>query len=72
MNQLINDIFGDSYITLNCKSGECMRSSDVPGFVRPPKPNNKTWVIVTIALAASVLLFGLFRELRAPLRDTNS
>ncbi|ORY79351.1 hypothetical protein BCR35DRAFT_291656 [Leucosporidium creatinivorum] len=60
MNQLINDIFGDSYITLNCKSGECMRSSEVPGFVRPPKPDNKTWVIVTIALAASVLLVGLF------------
>lgn len=62
MNQLINDIFGDSYITLDCKSGECMRASEVPGFVRPPKPDNKTWVIVTIALAASVLLVGLFRS----------
>ena len=33
MNQLINDIFGDSYITLDCKSGECMHVSEVPGFV---------------------------------------
>lgn len=33
MNQLINDIFGDTYITLNCKSGECLRLGDVPGFV---------------------------------------
>lgn len=33
MNQLINDIFGDTHITLNCKAGECLRRSDVPGFV---------------------------------------
>jgi ABC-type lipoprotein export system ATPase subunit len=33
MNQLINDIFGDTHITLKCHSGECLRSSDVPGFV---------------------------------------
>lgn len=33
MNQLINDIFGDNYITLSCASGECMHSSEVPGFV---------------------------------------
>ncbi|GAA5914974.1 putative ATP-dependent permease ADP1 [Sporobolomyces salmoneus] len=60
MNQLINDIFGDTYITLNCKSGECMRSSEVPGFVRPPKPNDKTWVIVSVVLVVAVLLLGLF------------
>jgi ABC-type lipoprotein export system ATPase subunit len=33
MNQLINDIFGDEYITLKCTSGECMHASEVPGFV---------------------------------------
>lgn len=33
MNQLINDIFGDTHITLKCNSGECLRKSDVPGFV---------------------------------------
>ena len=33
MNQLINDIFGDEYITIDCKSGECMHASEVPGFV---------------------------------------
>ncbi|GAA5941477.1 putative ATP-dependent permease ADP1 [Sporobolomyces koalae] len=60
MNQLINDIFGDTYITLNCKSGECMRSSEVPGFVRPPKPNDKTWVIVSVTIVGAVLLIGLF------------
>ena len=99
MNQLINDIFGDTYITLNCKSGECMRSSEVPGFVvsrlefslfasnsdryvgtqRPPKPNDKTWVIVSVAIVVAVLLAGLFRtftylpglELRVSLKFLN-
>lgn len=33
MNQLINDIFGDSFITIACQAGECLRSSEVPGFV---------------------------------------
>lgn len=33
MNALINDIFADAYITLQCKSGECMSPLDVPGFV---------------------------------------
>lgn len=33
MNSLINDIFGDSYITLTCESGECLRASEVPGFM---------------------------------------
>lgn len=39
MNQLINDIFGDTFITLKCNSGECMRRGAVPGFlVRPRAP----------------------------------
>ncbi|GAA5855775.1 hypothetical protein JCM8547_000351 [Rhodosporidiobolus lusitaniae] len=60
MNQLINDIFGDTHITLKCASGECLRASDVPGFVRPPKPNSRTWVIVSIVSVVTILLLGLF------------
>ncbi|KAJ8295972.1 ABC transporter G family member [Rhodotorula toruloides] len=60
MNQLINDIFGDTYITLNCKSGECLRLGDVPGFVRPPKPTSRTWVVLSIVAVVAVLLLGLF------------
>ncbi|GAA5926365.1 hypothetical protein JCM1841_006993 [Sporobolomyces salmonicolor] len=60
MNQLINDIFGDTYITLKCQSGECMRASDVPGFVRPPKPNSKAWVVISVVAVVAVLLLGLF------------
>jgi hypothetical protein len=33
MNNLINDIFGDPFITLECESGECMYPSMVPGYV---------------------------------------
>jgi hypothetical protein len=33
MNQLINDIFGDNYISLTCKGGECLHYSQVPGYV---------------------------------------
>ena len=33
MNGLITDIFGDSYITLNCQGGECLHYSQVPGYV---------------------------------------
>ncbi len=32
MNQLINDIFGDNSITLDCNSGECMHYTSVPGY----------------------------------------
>jgi hypothetical protein len=33
MNDLINDIFGDGYITLQCEGGECLHYSQVPGYV---------------------------------------
>ena len=33
MNQLINDIFGDKYISLTCEGGECLHYSQVPGYV---------------------------------------
>lgn len=36
MNDLINDIFADPYITLDCNGGECLHYSQVPGYeVRP-------------------------------------
>jgi hypothetical protein len=33
MNVLINDIFGDRYITLECSSGECLHYTQVPGYI---------------------------------------
>ncbi|KAH9053006.1 hypothetical protein EDB83DRAFT_2395574 [Lactarius deliciosus] len=49
MNQLINDIFGDRYISLTCEGGECLHYSQVPGYVRPPKPNNTQWIALSVA-----------------------
>jgi hypothetical protein len=33
MNVLIDSIFGDAYITLQCKGGECLHYSQVPGYI---------------------------------------
>ncbi|KAI0306184.1 hypothetical protein B0F90DRAFT_972077 [Multifurca ochricompacta] len=49
MNQLINDIFGDRYISLTCEGGECLHYSQVPGYIRPPKPNNTRWIALSVA-----------------------
>ena len=36
MNDLIETFFGDHYITLQCKGGECLHYSQVPGYVVSP------------------------------------
>lgn len=33
MNDLIDSIFGDAFITLQCQGGECLHYSQVPGYV---------------------------------------
>jgi hypothetical protein len=33
MNDLIDQIFGDAYISLQCQGGECLHYSQVPGYV---------------------------------------
>ena len=33
MNDLINQIFGDPYISVTCDGGECLHYSQVPGYV---------------------------------------
>lgn len=58
MNQLINDIFGDSYITLNCEGGECLHYSQVPGYVSPPAPDNTRWIALSIAGAGLVVILS--------------
>ena len=59
MNQLIKDIFGDPQITLNCKSGECMHYTQVPGFERPSRPENHWLILASISGAALIILFVL-------------
>ncbi|KAJ7810572.1 hypothetical protein B0H13DRAFT_2384532 [Mycena leptocephala] len=42
INELINDIFGDPYITMDCESGQCLSSKEVPGY--SPSSDN-AWVL---------------------------
>lgn len=58
MNELISSIFGDSYITLQCKGGECLHYSQVPGYVRPPKADNTGWVALSAASAGLIVVIA--------------
>ncbi|KAH9954037.1 hypothetical protein BC827DRAFT_1245250 [Russula dissimulans] len=72
MNQLINDIFGDKYISLLCEGGECLHYSQVPGYVRPPKPNNTRWIALSVAgagLTAVIISAALWYAGRARTSD---
>ncbi|KAL1408358.1 FAD-dependent urate hydroxylase [Vanrija albida] len=72
MNQLINDIFGDKAITLDCDSGECLHYSQVPGYSPPAQADNSFLVALSAALAlaifaaACLLLWYLGRARRNP------
>ncbi|KAF8072240.1 hypothetical protein FPV67DRAFT_1484538 [Lyophyllum atratum] len=56
MNDLIDSIFGDQYITLDCHGGECLHYSQVPGYVRPPKPDNTLWLALSAASAGLIVV----------------
>lgn len=58
MNTLINDIFGDEYITLRCNSGECLHYSAVPGFSHPALPDNSKLVAASIAAAGLIVVIA--------------
>ncbi|KAI9791544.1 MAG: ATP-binding cassette sub- G member 2 [Piccolia ochrophora] len=52
MNGLIQDVFGDESITLDCNSGECLYQTDVPGYERPVKEINTPLIAGVIASCA--------------------
>lgn len=56
MNNLINDVFGDPAIFLDCESGECLHTSQVPGYTRPAAPDNSRLVALSAALAALIFV----------------
>lgn len=47
MNDLINQIFGDAYISVTCDGGECLHFSQVPGYVVRLQPFVPTLCLVT-------------------------
>ncbi|KAF9959246.1 hypothetical protein BGZ65_000678 [Modicella reniformis] len=58
MNQLITDMFGDPAIYLMCQGGECLHYTQVPGFVRPPRPDYTMAIILSIG-GVFAFLIGL-------------
>jgi hypothetical protein len=62
MNQLINDVFGDDHITLNCNSGECMHYTAVPGFETPAPPDNTKLLAFSIAVAGAAVIAACLRR----------
>ncbi|PHH59424.1 hypothetical protein CDD81_3210 [Ophiocordyceps australis] len=49
MDKLIHDITGDSSILLDCRAGECLYETEVPGYKRPVKQINTPLIAGVIA-----------------------
>jgi ABC-type multidrug transport system ATPase subunit len=56
MNDLISMIFGDEYISLQCRAGECLYETEVPGYTRPVKKINTPLIAGVIAGCALFVL----------------
>ncbi|MCJ1322567.1 hypothetical protein MMC15_007916 [Xylographa vitiligo] len=69
MNGLIQSIFGDEYITLDCHAGECLYRTEVPGYERPVPKINTPLIAGVIAGCAlfivAVVLLVWFLSRRA-------
>ncbi|KAG7928078.1 hypothetical protein KL925_001378 [Ogataea polymorpha] len=71
MNDLITNVFGDPYITLNCESGECLHESEIPGSDQPGKPKfgviDVLRIIGTILGCTAIIGLGFYGIKRSPL-----
>ena len=71
MNDLISSVFGDLYISLHCKSGECVHKSEIPGYDLPGRDQvtlNNVLTIAAVALVSAVTAtFLLYRIGRSPM-----
>jgi hypothetical protein len=65
MNQLISDVFGDTFITLECNAGECMRKGMIPGRKSPKKEKRKNggFLIASILVCAGIVVIVSLCEL---------
>ncbi|KAK2606360.1 FAD-dependent urate hydroxylase [Conoideocrella luteorostrata] len=52
MDKLIRSLIGDSSILLDCRSGECLHETQVPGYTRPVKQINTPLIAGVIAICA--------------------
>ncbi|KAK8072722.1 ABC-2 type transporter [Apiospora saccharicola] len=60
LDQLTNDVFGDPSIELNCRSGECLHITEVPGYERPIKKINTPLIAGVIAGCSLFLVAVIF------------
>lgn len=58
MDNLIQMMFGDSSIFINCAAGECLYKTEVPGYSRPVKKIN-TPLIAGVIAGASLFVVGV-------------
>lgn len=58
MDLLIQQMFGDKSIFIDCQSGECLYETEVPGFQRPVKKIN-TPLIAGVIAGASLFVVGV-------------
>lgn len=76
MNDLILSVFGDPYITLLCKSGECLHKSEIPGYDFPDHNKFTLYNLVTIAavgiVCAVAISSGVYHIGKSPLFATAS
>lgn len=59
MSDLISQIFGDSAIFLDCRSGECLYQDDVPGWKRPVEEINTPLIAGIIAGSALFIVVAV-------------
>ncbi|KAI6246777.1 ABC transporter [Erysiphe necator] len=57
MDKLIQSMFGDDSIHINCQSGECLHQTDVPGYERPIKKINTPLISGVIAASSLFVVF---------------
>lgn len=75
MDDLIQSVFGDESITLQCDSGECMHYSEIPGYELPQKRLNKrvlVFGIFSVILFIVLVAFGVMFAIRKLQEMTNS
>lgn len=71
MNGLISSVFGDPYITLHCKSGECVHKSEIPGYDLPDHNRltlgNLISIIGVVIICGFIVITSLYNISRSPL-----
>ncbi|CAK9437344.1 uncharacterized protein LODBEIA_P17220 [Lodderomyces beijingensis] len=66
MNELIQSVFGDPYITLQCRSGECVHKSEIPGYLQPDDPKltlGNIFSIIGVVLVCILFVITILRNI---------